>query len=304
MYIIPPIEITDARLTSSNIPEPDTGDYTEFNIGTAYVAGNKVTVSTVQPNIHRNYEAVQATTGDAPWLDDGTNWIDIGPTNRWAMFDDGNSTQSEYATTINVTLTPGISYNAVAFINVDASTIQVVVDDPVDGVVYDNTFSMVDDGGIQDWYAYFFTQIEFRTDLVISDLPVYLSSTIQAILTQTGGAARCGSMVVGFQSQLGITDYGTGIGIKDYSVKSVDAFGNFVITQRAFSKRADFAVTVNTDKVARVQNMLSTLRATPLVWIGNKDFGSTIIFGYYRDFDIILSSPLISQCNITVEGLT
>lgn len=311
MIVVPPLNITDARLTSSNIPEPDTGEPTEYDEVTNYSVGAEVGVYTVQADIHRRYECLvangPATTVVRPWEDDGTTWLDTGPTNRWAMFDDGNSTQSIEANEIDVDIDPGEIINAVALINIVATEAQVVMTDPGpggEGVVYDKTVNLIDNSGIQDWHAYYFTPIERKTDLVLLDLPSYSAATIQVTLTATSSDVKIGSLVLGYQSEIGITDHGTSIGIKDYSRKETDSFGNFVVLKRSFSKRADYAVTVRTNRVAYIQNYLSRLRSLPAVWIGNESFGSTIIFGYYRDFDIILSSPQISDCNIVVEGLT
>lgn len=309
MIVIPPITITDALLTSSNIPEPDAGEPAEYSAAVNYTVGQTAGVYTVEPNIHKLYECVQnngpATTVVNPWNDTANDyWIELGPSNRWAMFDQKNGTQSIEADLIDVTVTPGAIVNGVALLNMSGNQVQVTMTDPIDGLVYDNTINLVDDSGIQDWYAYYFTPIAYTTDVVLLDLPAYSAADLRMQLTETGADVAIGTFAVGFQIELGITDYGTGIGIRDYSRKEVDAFGNFVILERNFSKRADYAVTVQTSKVAFVQNFLSSIRSIPSVWVGNEDFGSTIVYGYYRDFDIVLSSFQISACNIVVEGLT
>lgn len=309
MIVIPPITITDALLTSSNISEPDAGEPAEYSVVVNYTVGQTVGVYTVQPNIHKLYECVQnngpATIVVNPWNDAANDyWIEIGPTNRWAMFDQKNGTQSVRADLIDVTVTPGAIVNGVALLNMSGNQVQVTMTDPIDGLVYDKTINLVDDSGIQDWYAYYFTPIAYTTDVVLTDLPAYSAADLRVQLTETGAGVALGTFAVGFQVELGITDYGTGIGIRDYSRKEVDVFGNFIILERSFSKRANYAVTIQTNKVAFVQNFLSSIRSTPSVWIGNKDFGSTVVYGYYRDFDIVLSSFQISACNIVVEGLT
>ena len=142
-------------------------------------------------------------------------------------------------------------------------------------------------------------------NVVFLNMPTYPNATVEIIVTALAGQdALVGVCAIGHQFNLGTTNHGTGISIIDYSVKNIDSFGNFDITQRGFSKRADYDVSIDTGRVGFVQNYLSQIRSTPVVWIGNEDFESTIIYGYYRDFDIVLSSPLLSQCNIVVEGLT
>lgn len=302
MNVIPPETITDATLDTSNVVE---NDFAEYVNATSYDLGDVVMVSTVEPDIHRNFESLKGgNQGNDPWLDDGTNWLDLGATNRWAMFDTVNGTQTTNSSTIEVEITQGIVINAVALLNVVGKTVQVIVDDPVAGEVYNRTIVLQSTVGINNWHAYYFTPITPTTDAVFLDLPSFINATIKIIVAEPGGTAAIGVAVIGVINNIGTTTYGTGIGIIDYSVKDTDAFGNFIIIKRNFSKRADYDITIDTNRVSDVQNFLASLTTVPVVWVGHPDFGSTFVYGYYRDFDIVLSSFLISECNIVVEGLT
>ena len=115
--------------------------------------------------------------------------------------------------------------------------------------------------------------------------------------------AAAGHFVVGAVKQLGTALYGTSVGINDYSRKTTDDFGNTVVIQRSFSNRAEFDVALDTSEVARVRRLLAELRATPVVWIGEETYEATILFGFYKDFQIVFSGPTVSDCSITVEGV-
>lgn len=301
MNVIPPIIITDAIFDTSDVPE---NDNPEWVISTPYVIGDKVMVSTVEPDIHENFEALANSTGVEPWTDDGTTWLNLGSTNRWAMFDELNASQTTQANVVTVELTPGELFDSVALLNVDALQVQVIVTDPVEGVVYDETRPMQSTSGINTWHAYYFTAIVQTTDIVFLNLPAFPNATVKIITSFTGGTVAIGVCVIGAQKNIGITDHGTSSTIIDYSTKTTDQFGNFTILKKAFSKRSDYQISVDTNRVADIQNFLASIRATVVVWVGNGDFGSTIIYGYYRDFDLVLSSPQLSDCNIVVEGLT
>lgn len=300
MVVVPPISMTDAILTSSNVAE---NDNLEWVISTAYTAGDKVMVSTVEPDIHRNFEAKINNTGNEPWLDDGTNWIDLGATNRWKMFDEGNSTQTENANSIEVEITPGQVVNSVALLNVSASTVQVIVTDPTDGEVYNTTKSLISDSGINDWYAYFFTEIERLEAVVFLDLPAYLDATIKVILSESSATVKAGVLVIGSQKQIGLTLNGTSFGIKDFSTKEQDTFGNFVIVERGFSDRVNYVVRLQTSRVDAVKKLLVDLRVTPAVWIGSETLESTITYAYFRDFNVVFGDAVFSECSIRTEGL-
>jgi hypothetical protein len=115
--------------------------------------------------------------------------------------------------------------------------------------------------------------------------------------------AKIGELVIGKQRTIGVSNFGTSVSIIDYSVKSTDDFGNTVITTRAYSKRADYDVTVETAAVAAVQKALADIRTTPTVFIGDEDRPETVVYGFYKQFNIVLSTPSISDCSIEVEGL-
>lgn len=296
MRIIKPVEITPAILTSSNVPETD---YAAWSAATAYAVGDKVTYN------HRNYEALSAHTGANPETDtsDPPKWLDLGANNRWRMFDDRVGSLTEQTGSIAVELQPGAVINSVALFNLLGRSATVTLTDPVDGIVYQRTVSLVD-AGVTNWYEWFFAPIGRQTDFVLLDLPAYGTATLSVVIDNAAGTAACGHLVMGRQAEIGVALYGSGVGITDYSRKEADAFGNAIVVERSFSKRAEFDVMVDTPQIGRVQRLLAGIRAQPVVWIGAEGYESTVLFGYYRDFSISISGPSVSDATITVEGLT
>lgn len=296
MRIIKPVEITPAILTSSNVPATD---YAAWGAATAYAVGDKVMYN------RRNYEALVAHTGANPETDtsDPPKWLDLGANNRWRMFDDRVGSLTEQAGSIAVELQPGAAINSVALFNLLGRSATVTLTDPSEGVVYQRTVSLVD-AGVSDWYEWFFMPIGRQTDFVLLDLPAYGASTLSVTIDNASDTAAVGHLVMGRQAELGVAVYGSGVGITDYSRKETDAFGNSVVVERSFSKRAEFDVVVETPQIGRVQRLLASLRAQPVVWIGAEGYESTFLFGYYRDFSISISGPSVSDASITVEGLT
>lgn len=305
MRIIKPIDITPVNLTYSDLAETDAPLWT---------AGT-YTLNEQRIYDHRVYKVIVSSTTDRPDVGvaaDPPTWQDLGATNRYKMFDESISTQSyggltgaDFSWGFAVEITPGTVTNALAFFNLtDALEIAVKVTDPTEGVVFDETFPLLDNSEVDDWYSYFFEEIQQRTDLVIDTLPAYGTSTIRVAFTGTPGiGVYVGEMVVGKVRDLGVTNFGTSVSIQDYSVKTTDEFGNVVITQRAYSKRADYDVTLETAQVGYVQKLLAELRTVPTVYIGDEDREETVVYGFYKSFNIVLSTPSISDCSIEVEGL-
>ncbi|WP_396190619.1 hypothetical protein [Flavobacterium sp.] len=296
MIIIQPVPITAPMLTASNVPETDAPVWTA---GT-YTLGTKRIYE------HRVYEVIVSSTTARP--DVGAvatppSWLDLGATNRFKMFDQIISTQTVKSAEIDVDITPSAIINAAAFFGMLGNSITVTMTDPIEGVVFTETRSLQDNTIIIDWYSYFFEEIAYLPDIVFLNLPAYGSATLTAFIDGGAGDAKVGEVVIGKQRSLGVTNFGSSVSILDYSVKSTDDFGNTIIVQRAYSKRADYDVTVNTLSVAAVQKALADIRTTPTVFVGDQNRPETVVYGFYKQFNIVLSTPSISDCSIEVEGL-
>ena len=302
MDIIKPITVTDSVLTATNIAE---NDYAAWSSTTTYAIGDKVISTTT----HRIYESVIGSNlNNDPTTDDGTNWLNIGATNRWKAFDKFISDPVTNTTTIEYTLTPpnGSTPTAVALFNLKGISANVTVTDSVDGEVYNQTISLTDNRNIVDWYTYFFGEQVQKEEALFVDIPPYIAAVVDVTVTEeTGETAELGQLVFGFLSDIGLTVYGTSIGIEDYSIKDRDDFGNAIIVERNFSQTVDFDVQFETQNARKVQKTLSALRATPVVYLGSTDVSQgTLVYGFYRRFDITLETPAYAFASIEVEGLT
>lgn len=245
------------------------------------------------------------STSDDPTVGvvaDPPTWESLGAINQWAMFDGVVGTQTSKATEIDVTINNAAVINAIALLNISAQELLITVTDSVDGEVYRKEVELADIG-VPDWWEYFFLPYDYIQDISFTDLPSYSNVDINVVLTLTGGTAKCGELVVGMARTLGNTQYGTTVGLLDYSKKTTDDFGNFVVQNRSFSKRVDFDVIVETTDVSMLQKLFAQYRSTPLLWIGDDTIEATIIYGFYRNFSVVLSNPSLSALNISVEGL-
>lgn len=298
MKVLAPISVTSAMLTSSTVAETD---YAEWVAGTAYTAGQKV----IRLTTHKVYEALDATTGDTPETSP-TKWLDLGATNRWKMFDSKVGTATTNTTSMVYVIEPGVMFNAMAFLELAAATVQVQVTDSIEGVVYDKTITLTGELGYADWYSYFFEESERKSFAVFDDIPSYRLATITVTITAgtEGETVECGVCLLGQWYEFAdAVRYGASAGIVDYSKKSVDDFGNVQITQRAYSKRAAWQYLINNRDLDKLQKVLAGLRATPALYVGSDRFDATLIYGFYRDFDITIEYYNHSECSIELEGL-
>lgn len=231
-------------------------------------------------------------------------WLDKGAINPLKMFDGKLDSLTTSTNDLTITITPNQLVSGIALFSINAVEIQVTMTDPTDGLVFDTgVISMLDNSGVNDWFAYYFAPYIKKSDFVSLSLPPYPDATIVVTIIGNGSSVSIGEIVLGRIFTLGISQFGTSVGILDFSEKEQDQFGNFSILQRKFSKRADYDVKMPTNTVSGAQRILSNFRATPAVWVGDENREETIIYGYYKSFDIVLSNPALSDTSILVEGL-
>ncbi len=295
MKIIRPESITDAVLTASNVTET----VAVYNAGTTYAQNDVVR----RDSDHGLYESqVAGNVGQS--LDDPTKWLRIAPTNRWAMFDDYNTTQTVLAEAITGELDPVGRVTGMAFLNLDAASITLTYTDEDAGEVYNQTHSLVYNSAITNWYDYFVEPIIRKTDFVLTDLPVHFGPHIAYSIDAPGGTAKCGNLVIGQVRVLGETVLGPTFGQITYSKRDPDEFGNINIVPRTRRKSGRFEVVVARSRVDEVGRLLGEYTDTPVVWVGTGDYALAQYFGIWRDWDISPDQYLRSILNIQIEALS
>lgn len=289
------------QVVTSNVDEDDAP---VWDSGESYVAGDPVIVL---GSHHRVYESIDANINKFP-PDHPEEWIDQGSTNRWRMFDmqvgvEKQTVSTDSSNTINVVLDLDQVVTSVTLLNMDANNVRIIMRNEFGETVYDHYEDLLQSTPSSDWWSFFFaTRTNIRT-LVLTDLPSVKPSTIEMILDGDALPAKIGKMIVGEAVDIGCARYGTSVGIVDFSRKERDAFGNNFILERRYIDRADFDVQVPTSSIDSIKALLTSIRATPALYIGDEQFASTVLYGFYRDFSIVISGPRRSDATIQVESI-
>ena len=315
MRVINPVEITDDNFVSSIVEEDD---YDEWVIDTTYGVGDKVIVTT---GYHKIYESLRVDnvgnfppdflSGEVPW------WMEVSSTNRWKMFDGLIESQTTEGSFIEVSLLPG-KINSIAFLNIVAMYITVIMTDPVAGEVYNETISFQatedvlwgdgdlwgDVGNAEEriWQGGNDEELVEKVALR-TDLPNYPQATLQIIIAGAEGTAACGKVIIGTTIKLGDTKWSPSVGMIDYSTKTQDSFGNYVVQIRSFSKKVGCIFQMETAIHSEILRKLAQYRATPLLWILSETYNVSLIYGFYKDFDMNVTNNFLTDCNINIEGL-
>lgn len=300
LQLLQPVTVTDAVLIGSTIAETD---YLAWVSATTYVVGDRVVVLAT----HRIYESViAANVGHDPAAQEG-QWLDIGPTNAWAMFDLALGSVTTADSQFSVTLQPG-AVSALALLDVDADTVRVLApgydqtQEVIAGkavVFFDmavaagaNVTVIVARGGI--------AQSRVWNDAAAwSDVGTWLDTATSS----ASGDVSVGTLLVGPLVTLGVTESSPTAGITDYSRKDVDDFGEVTVVQRAFAKRMAAKALIRTDAIDLVASRIAAVRAQPSLWIGQQGLDSLTVYGFFKDFSIEVGET-VSKLSLSIEGLS
>lgn len=298
MKVIRPVQITPDKILSSTATEI----YSAWSLSTLYNKGDKVVYG------NKIYESlIDSNTNKQPDTSP-TDWLDLGANNKTAMFDIQVNTQTTATTSLTVVFQPGSSFNTVAFLNLVGNSISISVkDSPSGSVIYTETVNLSNSSlNVVDWYTYFFEGFDILSETVFQGIPPYRNAVIEMTISAgTGAMVAVGACVVGTIVELGGTQYGLNYGIRDYSIKSTDEFGNTRFIQRAFSKRMSPTLMVDNERLNLVGKILENLRAVPTVYIAvdNPKYNGTLVFGFLKDWNIEINYPNHSMISMEVDGL-
>jgi len=272
-----------------------------WNSGTTYALGNTVRYG------DRIYESLQGSNTNKNPATQLTWWLDIGPSNVMAMFDQQVSTASTRTSPLTVVLATG-NCDALALIGLDGvASVEVTGRRGVGGTVVYTGSAVVSGAGITDWYEWFFEpEGDELSDVILTDIPPY-TDLVLTVEIEGSGTVSCGVLVFGFLKDLGITEAGPKVGIIDYSRKDTDEFGVTTFVERAYSRRFSISAVVENSVLNGLLRTLAALRAKPSVWIGHDDaqFSRAMVaYGFYRDFTVDIAYPAHSLCSLEIEGLT
>lgn len=302
--IIKPLTITDAMVVSSSLAEDTTP---EWVAGYGYASGDEVhLVST-----HRRYRsATGSNVGNNP-ATSTAQWVDVGPTNRWAPFDGamGSAVQTS-AATLRYTLRPGQAVTALALLGLQgAISVRVVMRD-AGTVVHDTEVSLAA-STVSDWYEYFSAPFVWRDRVLIDGLPLYAVADLEITVTGNGvDPIRCAAILPGSGYSFGATYGGALAGVKagwiDYSRAVEDEFGVVALVPRQRVPKLSVSFVLQPAEFARVWTALESLASIPLVVSVSEaqNLDALTFLGWFREPQVDLRTAGLYYCSMDFRGLT
>lgn len=304
--------ITGSGLLYTNVTNPQTAwsPSTTYALGNTVVVGNYTGSNVVDITQSGTYKSLTDSNLNNNPLTSPSNWVRIGPTNQFAMFDNVISSSTTKDSDITFVI-KSTSVDSIAVLNAVANKVACAVSDYsysesyLGNVAYYRTEQLSGTESI-DWYSYFFFDEDTqKTQALYLDIPQVTEGIITIKITGSG-TVSAGSIISGQIKEIGQTQYGVNTGIIDYSRKETDEFGNTSLVVRNYSKRMNAKLFLTNSNLNRVQRLLYSIRATPVLWIGSTDptfEEPLVVMGFYKDFDTEIAYPAHSLCNLEIEGL-
>ena len=296
--------------------------YSEWSsAGVSYTLGQQVSIGTydnvtagisVSDSGGGTYQCLvsHVSSGSNGPLQSVTNWVRVGPTNQFAVFDTKVSSQTTATAELTFVFRAG-SLDTIALLNLLGSSAAIGVSEVARSNsslynVLDRDVRYLAGDQSLDWYSYFFYDADtIKTQAIFTSL---ISSTDNLVTVRISGAGTVGIGIetTGKVKTLGGTQYGANTGIIDYSRKETDAFGNTSLVVRNYSKRMNAKIYIENANLNSSQRFLYSIRATPVLWIGVSDIQyeePLVVYGFYKDFSTEISYPSASLCDLSIEGL-
>ena len=329
LKVMQPTALTSSMLVSASVPE---NDYPAWSATASYTTGARV----IRITTHRIYQAVADITGNAsnttPEADTlHTQWVEIGPTNRWAMFDQRVSSRTVGTSSgLSVQIKPG-RCNGVALmdmVHVSDFTLEVVWA-AESGITKDETTDYaygiklrtiitatqirlvytanLRQRNVSNWKEYFLEPYAIKTDAFIG-----FASRTDATITLTVPAPavgepvpEIGAMMFGNFVELGDVGRDADAGAESYTVIQTDDWGISKIVERDYVKRVTYPVLVYNYGLNRLFSTLAELQSKPAVFVGSDDFRYTpyTVYGVVESFNVGGDNGTASICNVNVKGI-
>ena len=303
------IEPNTLTLSACSIAESDAVDGATWDSTTTYAKDAPVRYN------HVKYKsAVDGNVGNDPSLTEnntGTDlkWRKIGATAPYLMLDDFVETQTVGVMGSPLTFTVPFDHaNSFSLLNLVADSVSVKITDGEggDGVLFEKTYTLIEDNRSLSLYEYNFSRIKNTTSIIAADLAYGVGGTLEVTVNSEAQPPAMGHVVVGVSHYIGDTKPDAETKVTDYSRKIVDDFGVATLVKRSFARRISLPIYLHPDQSDYVADILTSLRAKPCVWVGdNRDEGYTAltVYGWIEDWRSVYSGPNEQQLSVDIQGL-
>ena len=299
---IQPYTVTAANILATNL-----ADEPLYSAGANYAQGDIVRVD---QSIYE-YRGTNGTTHASPTETGQTDWVFLGPMNKLRPFDlqkgvDQESvilTQAENADSITYTINGLSRISAVAFENVEAQTIRLVVTDATLGEIYDITYQMRDLANyVNSWWDYLNLALVPEQAYRNTALNIPPSATIEVTVSNPGGTAKVGASLMGYEQGLGSTMLRPSWSLNSYSFRQFDGFKRTLVRLNP-GEAISADVKLPLGAGYGVRQALKSVDGIASLWEFSQTNEGYTVFGVLESAVITAETAQHEFLNIKIEGL-
>lgn len=232
-------------------------------------------------------------------------WIEIDPELAYveALLNFNVFNPVEVAGSMTLRVAPPLPYDTVALFKIAAASAELTI----------GPTTLTQDLQIRDPAQYPDSDIPCYADRCVFKLAETTTRPFTLTLdpvqvdgvTTFGAHTRAGTLVVTELVDVGVTNYMTKVGIRDYSRKERDVFGAARIVERWYQDYVEFLVTAPAEKGGAIRDSLITARNKPTLYIGhdNPARRELQILGLIQDVQLPLQNYAEAYLDIRVESV-
>lgn len=316
MKIAPTYSLHFDDFLENNLNTINSDDGEQWNASITYSQGQRCYV----PNSNIVYECVVSNSNKFPpdnIYNDSLNppvgyWEQIGMTNRWKFIDDyiNSVSKATYSVTENGSLwyeirlkfnSPLADVISLFNIKADKIIIRQIINN---NIVIEHDRFLIDNNMITDWFSYFFDDFSYINDISFP-LHLYKNSIIEIVLKRKNIPAECGLLAIAKTIYIGELMYAPSLSIIDFSKKTNKEDGTIDLSQGKYYKINSYDILVNTNKIDKIYKIFAQFRGSKVLFMpfSYNMLECMLVYGWYKDFKIVIQSKDTSLCTLELEGL-
>lgn len=261
---------------------------------------------TAKASVHRTFQSrIPGNTGKPPAIDDGTSWLDLGPTNTWAMLDLYRPSITWAASPYTFTLRPGRTIRSLFFGNLDA--VQIDISQKRAGVVIKTWSRSLMTRKIQSYTDYFYKRFTVQKSVLIADALLFNDTTFEITLTRDSGQVGVGEVLLGDPVYLGRTQYGAKRKNRNFTKfdRNTDGTPQSPVRRRNVPS-SDQTIMFSKDDTGVLMQFIEDANGRVVLVSGLDDdahpyFEPTLILGLITGSDLDLTHPNDGFLSLSVE---
>lgn len=256
---------------------------------------------------HFTEDLVNTYTTDALTPQDNPlYWLDLGYTNKYKMLDTSLNSETVYNGNMEMSFIVN-KCDSIFLFGLYGTDVNVTITS-IDGLTeYFNTDYDLENKNGGTFYNYFFNDFtyddKFYETQLFTNIPLAYDVKVSITINALNGVSKCGLVCIGREYNIGGTTYGSSVSSRDFSTKAENSQGEIYLEKGNIKRTNSLMVEIPNNMIDKVVELLDKFRATPIVFKGVHDIRTTVVFGIYNKYDVIIQTPTISKLNIDYESL-